>query len=667
MASYTITGRDLRITTSQSIMEVTVKIEVYDDYNHYLDTIICGVISADFSISAESDVRRTCSLNLIPTKKVSTIIDEDGLIWLNRNIKIELGIKDLYTGEYVYYPQGTFLIMSSSSTYDETNNTLALSCSDWVAKLDGTRNGNLGQLAIVYPAYNDYFTSLWIETAKNEGVDTSNVYDLFKWAKDNPSDEYHNWLIDSNDDNVLNSVYRLMTQETLEQQDIDICMKQINKYIQNEWLKLGGEEKCPYLEYYEYRTIVSDEPIVIRAIREFIVIREAMMKCLGQLGYIKNRDIDEIGESKGMPYHFPNWDYMSYREKNTLWNKIPYDLEFSKGCTVWSIITTMRDLYEKYQCYFDVYNTFCCDLIPRGYDDPITFYDDFIQKILISENNTINFEEIKNVTEVWGAILEADWFAYENVEYDNNVYSAEISGYTDEKHTNYYNGDLVAFKIPSKNKGKCFLKINDLEKIPIYDENYEVPIDGTNDTMNLESGETYVFKIVCRREKGKNITRAYLLGQYQCHAMCVLTDGTVGEDYTTSAGITVKKYSKEYFQEVYNVNNVYMDVEPTSPFTVQKLGVILNVYDDDSNIQSTSTALETARQENYRCCRLTDNISIVTKLTPYADVNQKVQYTKSDSEEPEEFLINSITHDLAGGTTSWNLVKYYPQYINTEE
>ena len=653
MATYNITGEDHRLI-AQRIIETIIKIDIYDDYEHYLDSILCGVISCSMSINSESDVRRTASLELIPMKKSNTIISEDGLIWINRNIKLSIGIKDLYANEYRYYPMGTYIIMSPSSSYDETTNTLSLSLSDWTAKLDGSRNGNLGQLKIVYPAYNDYFTTNWVEIAKNEGVDVTNPTALMNWAKYNSNDEYHNKLTESSSSSVINAVFQLMTNPNLSSSQKDQYMYVINQIYPNAILD-------------EFRTMISDKSIVITAIREYSIIREAMMTCLGQLAFIKDRDIDELGESKGMPYHFPDWDYMTYRENNYFWNKIPYDLEFDKGCTVWQIITTMRDLYEKYQCYFDINNTFCCELAPRGYDEIVTFDNSFIQSILISENTTINFDEVKNVTEVWGAIFETDWFAFEGVSFNGSTYSATINGYTDETHTAYYNGDMIAIKIPQNNYGQCYININSLGNIPIYDENYEIPINGTSDTMNLNAGQTYVFKIVKKRENGNDITRAYLLGQYQSHAMCVLTDGTTGEEYTTTGGVTVAKYSKEYFKKVYNVDNVYMDVVPDSPFTIQKLGVILKVYDDETNIQSCATALETARQENYRSSRLTDNISLTTKLVPYADVNQKISYQRSDMDAPQEYLVTSISHDIAGGTTNWTLVKYYPLYIDTEE
>ena len=98
MATYNITGEDHRLI-AQKIIETIIKIDIYDDYEHYLDSILCGVISCSMSINSESDVRRTASLELIPMKKSNTIISEDGLIWINRNIKLSIGIKDLYANE----------------------------------------------------------------------------------------------------------------------------------------------------------------------------------------------------------------------------------------------------------------------------------------------------------------------------------------------------------------------------------------------------------------------------------------------------------------------------------------------------------------------------------------------------------------------------------------
>ena len=66
--------------------------------------------------------------------------------------------------------------------------------------------------------------------------------------------------------------------------------------------------------------------------------------------------------------------------------------------------------------------------------------------------------------------------------------------------------------------------------------------------------------------EGKYI--AYFLGQYQPHALCVLT-----------ADANDSKYTKEYFSTRYNVDekNITFRVEPESPFTIQKIGIVLDV------------------------------------------------------------------------------------------
>ena len=189
MATYELTGYDKHLVR-QPIIDVRIKIDVYDNEDKiYRDTIECGVISASFSINAESDIRRTATLELIPLSKVNTIIDENSLIWMNRNIRLSIGIKDINTDEYKYYKQGTYLIMDGSSTYDSVTNTLSLNCSDWMSKLDGSRNGNLGQVPISYPASEYYMTTNWVKMANAYGQVTSES-DVYDWI--NSYEEYQN-------------------------------------------------------------------------------------------------------------------------------------------------------------------------------------------------------------------------------------------------------------------------------------------------------------------------------------------------------------------------------------------------------------------------------------------------------------------------------------------
>lgn len=106
------------------------------------------------------------------------------------------------------------------------------------------------------------------------------------------------------------------------------------------------------------------------------------------------------------------------------------------------------------------------------------------------------------------------------------------------------------------------------------------------------------------------------------------------------------------------------EIIPDSPFTVQKLGEILDVkyggeYD---NITSDSLALSRAKWENWKNCRLTDSITLTTNLVPFYDVNIKLLYQNSNANTPGQYIIKSVSHDFDSGTSTLSLMKFYPLY-----
>ena len=546
-----ITEEDLDLI-KQKIMEPKIKIDVYDEDNKLLDSIHGGIIGGSSSINSESDVRRTFNIDVIPHKQFRVEVSNDGLIWINRTVKLQIGLYNRRTKKYNWYKQGSYVFMNTSATYDATNHQLTLNCSDFMAKLDGTKNGQLGALLISYPAYEE------------------------------------------------------------------------------------DEE--------------TGEPI------KYNIIRDAVITTITQLGHIKDYNVDDIGEYKAMPQNNP--DYEKYREENPLWNTIPYDLEFNSGCNILSILTTFRDLYPNYEMFFNEEGTFVCQMIPSNYYDDIIISDDFIKKILISENTDIDLSTVRNICEVWGQVIDTEFYT-EDCTLSGSTYICNVEAY-DEK---YYNGDLVAVKVPESNPESCYININNLGNIGIYDENTDKEIT----EGQLEANTVYVFKIKVKRENGVDITKAYLLGHWQAHGMNVLVDGSTStEDYTTSDGRIVKKYSKEYFQDVYNCESVEFAIIPESPFTVQKLGEILDVKTggEYENITSDSLALARAEWENWKNSRLTDSITITTKFVPFADVNIKVSYKRHDLDQEYQYIVKSVSHDFSSFTTTWNLYRFYPLYMD---
>ena len=93
------------------------------------------------------------------------------------------------------------------------------------------------------------------------------------------------------------------------------------------------------------------------------------------------------------------------------WNRtIPYDIDFGTASSVWSILTRLRDLHYPFEMYFDD-TTFVCQEIPSGFDDPIIMESDDFQDLVISENNSIDYSEIKNCIELFGASIDYDTYA----------------------------------------------------------------------------------------------------------------------------------------------------------------------------------------------------------------------------------------------------------------
>jgi len=588
---YEITNEDLNLILHQSASPTPkLLLEVLDENYKVIDTITT-LVSANLSINSESDVRRNGSFTIQPTLKEQIKLHPDNLIWLNKNLRFKVGLYNIRKKQYKYYTLAYMTYNDVSHSYDSTTNQISFSCSDFISKLDGSKNGQLGALTIKFPAYKE------------------------------------------NDDG---------------------------------------------------------------SVAKYNTIRDAIITTLEELANITSHRIDEIGEYNAMPEYNDDWE--NYRKEHETWNAIPYDEEFSFGCSILSILTTFRDLYPNYEMFFDPFdeNRFICQLIPFCYEDDIIIDDQFLQKVLISENASVDMAVVRNICEVWGKVIETK-FHTETCTYSNYVYSCTVSGFNSQ----YYNGDTISIKIPDRgttdtNSGESTeeeiqntfkVNINNLGALDIYDESTDQPI--TEDVLKTDL--IYAFKIKKIKKDDSYIFRAYLLGQWQAHAIDVLSSelvyskeinntddtsvteesdsidndvSTDDEDSEEEINNEVILYSKEYFQKKYNCENVNITVIPNSPFTVQELGEILDVKTggEYENINSDSSALERAVYENWKNCRLTDQITITTLLLPFLDVNIKVSYKPKNCEEERQYIIKSVSHDFAGFTSTITMYRFYPSY-----
>lgn len=378
------------------------------------------------------------------------------------------------------------------------------------------------------------------------------------------------------------------------------------------------------------------------------ILREALSTVLRQQGGVENMIIEDIGEFYGMESN--NADYEEYRKNNPEWNVLPYDLEFDAGCTVGDQVDEITGLYPNIQKYFDVYDIFCCNMIPSCENDPVALSDDFLQEIVLSDNAesvTYDIENIKNVTEVFGTTYEVDRMAEaEQCTSDGDTYSLTL-----DEYDKYTIGEYIAFIANVNNVDNMKLRINSLDPIPIYFENTERGV--TANTMLAT--QTYVLQL----KKVDDAWRFYWLGQYQPHAICVLTDTDNDPVYT-----------KQYFCDRYNCKNVVLRIEPDSPFTIQKIGIVLDVKTGDryDDIKSDTVAIENAIYENIKTSSWNDVVTLTTMCVPWLDVYEKVSWRKANSDDLNEYVIQSISHSLSSTvpTTTITMYRFHPLYYDYE-
>ena len=546
-----ITDEDFRLA-DQRMIDLMIELTVYDSNDNLLDTLYGVIDGGSITVSAGSNVRRTASFRLTPTKQI-TNLTERSLVWLDKTVKIRLGILNQRTGERKWYACGSYFYQDANATYDATTNEMSISLSDFMLKLDGTINGQIGgALTTVVPAYEE-------------------------------------------------------NQET-------------------------GEP----IHYYSISTALEDT--------------------LRQLAGMSDDEfiVNDIGEYMAMPQY--NDDYLAYREKFPLWGMIPYDLEFSTGATVYEIIESMVNLYPNYDAAFNEDGVFVVQMIPSAYTDEVVLPFQKYRNMLISESVQTDLTTVKNICEVWGETVEAQYFADDIGFNELDIYTVTLDGYD-----KYDVGDRFAFMFNTPSISGQLLKINDLDSMVIYSD-YDDEVIGEGD---IDTEHIHVFKITqAKNDAGEYVRKLVYLGIDQAHGINVLTDGTVIEGGFTDASGTYDLYSMEYYQHIFNCENISFTVLKDSPFTVQKLGNRIDVKSggEFENITSEQLALDRAEYENWKNCRLTDSVTIKTKIMPFVQPFQKATYMKKGFNMLEQFIVQDVSHNLDAGTTDITMYKFYPLY-----
>lgn len=144
---------------NQNLRKKRIRLELLDENLKTIDSIEGQAISGSITSNADNDIRRSGQIEMaIPVSANAArlldqlngfTIESGGKIWLDKYIKIWVGIDDIMspTSETQWYNRGVYLINSPERVISGDEFTLSFECVDLMAKLTGARQGQLTGMA----------------------------------------------------------------------------------------------------------------------------------------------------------------------------------------------------------------------------------------------------------------------------------------------------------------------------------------------------------------------------------------------------------------------------------------------------------------------------------------------------------------------------------------
>lgn len=394
-----------------------------------------------------------------------------------------------------------------------------------------------------------------------------------------------------------------------------------------------------------------------------ISIKQAIIDTLLNFTGIRNMQIGNVGEE------------ISPTDENPNPTLLPVEQEFKTSDTVYDVIKAFRDIYVEghWETFFDVYGNFICQRIPTCNNDLILLDESVFRDIVISEDDSYDFQVVKNVIEVFGKTLETDRYSQTSpivkigtvndvqavlITLDIPMYAIDNTGKFED---DYVSGELVGFTLPNISD-----EIRQYSDYPIY-----IRIKSTNNEKEVKylpyrkliddytSKNNIIMKDLlnntgyCFRIK-EGIAEFIFYGEFQVHAVSFLVDK-----------IPSAKIKKKHIEK-FGTNNIkYITTDNDNwSFSVEKCGYLQQKLSDQdySNIYSSSLALQRAEYENWKSSRLVDAITITCAFLPFIDVNQKIKYTSIRTGNTDVYITNKVSYSFKDFKTTIEMRKFYPEY-----
>lgn len=125
----------------QSIRNVHIKLDILNNQELIVYQLQTEAIDGNISLDGQNPSRRICDLQLVYKPRLMPA--KDSPIWLNKRIRIHIGIKSLLNDVIYYFDYGIFAMAKVDINISSSENVLNINCLDKMAFLDGTMGGQI--------------------------------------------------------------------------------------------------------------------------------------------------------------------------------------------------------------------------------------------------------------------------------------------------------------------------------------------------------------------------------------------------------------------------------------------------------------------------------------------------------------------------------------------
>lgn len=249
--------------------------------------------------------------------------------------------------------------------------------------------------------------------------------------------------------------------------------------------------------------------------------------------------------------------------------------------------------------FFDTDGTFICKKINTKESDPVVLDDNIMQKIFVSETDTGDLKQIRNVTKVWGKCLDSDYYTdvctYNS---SSNTYEATFTGVALNDDGSLPTSTKFAVKIPNTNV-KSDAKIAIYNKPTDDGERQLVSTYSITDSLEQPIGENFFIdnRTFVFRYRRKSM---YVMGQWQIVAMNILRNTEPTEE------------EKQADIEKHGCDDITYTIIPDSPFAVEKIGEHIKVCSggEYDKIQAIDDCITRAEYENWLSSKIAYTVNL---------------------------------------------------------